>query len=201
MYILVPSILILISLAGMVVIIQRKMPYLRKLSPESHQVSDNLVDDYFPELMQWWRSIPWHTYRQNTLRELEKLLRRMRLALLKVDHLSEALIKKVRKVHVSAQVENGLSETKKAEETKILELKEPERSPLDELKAREQQLIIEISQDPKNATLYETLGDLYVKMGNEADAREAYEAALGFKPDNRELARKYSALLKKDAVA
>lgn len=196
MFIIVPSILIGISLIGIALIVRRKLSYLRKLSPDSHEVGEHLWDDYFPELIHWLGHTKWRESRQAVLRETEKLLRRMRLVLLKVDHISDRLIKKVRRVHLTGHLENTASQLGN-NETLAIEPSKPAEITPEDLKAREQQLIIEIAQNPKNPELYETLGDLYVKMGSAQDAQEAYEAALGFDPDNQALARKYSVLLKK----
>ncbi|MEK9157578.1 MAG: hypothetical protein AAB638_00095 [Patescibacteria group bacterium] len=194
MFIIIPTILIGISIVGMVVIVRRKMPYLRKLSPEAHIAGDSLFGDFFPELVEWYGSINIKDYRQASLREIEKVLRRMRLVFLKIDHASDRLIKKVRHTHLTAELENT-HEVVVPEPVVV-----PEISVEEDLKAREQQLIIDISQDPKNSALYETLGDLYMKMESVSDAKEAYEAALGFNPDNLGIARKYSALLKREEV-
>ena len=199
MFILVPLALIAISLLAIMVIIQRKLPYLRKLSPEAHQVSDQPLQDYFPELIQWLSQIKWRELQQGALRETEKLLRRSRLVISKIDHVSDRLIKKVRKIHLTNHLEQTAPVIEKAPETPVVQNPVVFAEPtMEDLKAREQQLIIEIAQDPKNAELYEILGDLYMKMHSTTDAKEAYEAALGFNPDNQIVARKYSALLKKD---
>lgn len=179
------------------------MPYLRKLSPEAHEVSENMLEDFFPELIAWFNQIPWHQYRQASLQEIEKGLRRLRLIFLKIDHASVRLIQKVRHINHTADLERAVSvqsetsvETVEPEKTAIVAEPAPE-----DFKAQEQQLIIEIAQDPKNVALYEKLGDLYLKMDNIQDAKEAFEAGLGFAPDNQVLARKYSELLKKIEVA
>jgi uncharacterized protein HemY len=198
MFILVPLILIVISLVAMAGIIQRKLPYLRKLSPDAHLVGEHPLQDYFPELMQWLSQIKWREYRQASLREIEKFLRRIRLVLLKVDHISDRLIKKIRRVHLTNHMEQVVPKIEKPVEAVAPQAPVAFLEPtIEDLKAREQQLIIEIAQDPKNAELYEILGDLYMKMESSQDAREAYEAALGFNPDNQVVARKYSVLLKK----
>ncbi len=201
MFIITPLILIGASLLGIAAIVRRKLPYVRKLSPEAHQVGDHLFQDYFPELVQWISHIPWQEYRKTVLREVEKLLRRLRLVLLKVDHVSDRLIKKVRRTHLATHLEQLPSVPEKAEEepATVYPVK-PAEPTQEEMRAQEQQLIIDISQDPKNADLYEKLGDLYVKMDSTQDAKEAYEAALGFSPDNQAIARKYSALLKKTEI-
>ena len=186
----------------MIAIVYRKMPYLRKLSPESHEVSANIFDDFIHELILWFKQIPRHQYRQTSLQEIEKGLRRMRLVFLKIDHASARLIQKIRRTHQVAHLGHAISISPEVS----IEAVAPERMAVvvdptaDDLKGREQQLIIEIAQDPKNAGLYEMLGDLYLKMSNIPDAKEAYEAGLGFNPDNQTLARKYSTLLKQIEV-
>jgi tetratricopeptide (TPR) repeat protein len=199
MFITIPLILIGASIVGMVIIVRRKMPYLRKLSPEAHDISDNILEDFFPELINWFRQIPWRQYRQSSLQELEKGLRRMRLAFLKIDHASARLIQKVRHTHLTTELEHKASvEAEEAAELMIPENMSVVVEPTPEdLKGQEQQLIVEIAQDPKNAALYDKLGDLYLKMGSDQDAREAFEAGLGFDPNNQSMARKYSTLLKK----
>ncbi len=200
MFIIIPLVFVAISLLGIAIIVRPKLPYLRKLSPDAHQVGEHLIEDYFPELVQWVNNIPWREFRKNSLREIEKLLRRLRLILLKIDHVSDRLIKRVRRTHVADHVEQVVNSIEKLPEP-MVSLPTPSEPTLEDLKAQEQQLIIDISQDPKNPQLYETLGDLYVKIGSDQDAQEAYEAALGFNPDNQVLARKYSALLKKKEIA
>ena len=199
MFITVPLVLIGISVIGIAFIVRRKFAYLIKLSPEAHEVSDNIFEDFFPELIKWFSQIPWHQYRQSSLQELEKGLRWMRLAFMKIDHASVRLIQKVRRTHIS----NHLEYTASVQSETSTEVAVPEHMTIvaeptqEDLKGQEQQLIIEIAQDPKNAGLYEKLGDLYLKMDIISDAKEAYEAGLGFGPDNPDLARKYSRLLKK----
>ena len=60
------------------------------------------------------------------------------------------------------------------------------------MKKEEQRLIIEIAKNPKSSSLYETLGDLYVKMNNFTDAKESYEAAIELDPSKEELKKKHS---------
>lgn len=199
MFILFPLFLILASILGITIIAYRKMQYLKKLTPESHEVGDTIFHDLFPEMIHWFKHGHVKEYRQSFLKEIEKLLRRLRLASLKVDHASDALIKKIRKVHLSNHLEQqALRDTRMLENPPSV-LNDPVEieDPLKDLKDQEQQLIIEIAKNPKDASLYERLGDLYMSMHNREEAIEAYEAALGFNPINDVLAQKYSQLLKR----
>src|SRR5271154_1371454 len=105
MFILIPLILILASAIGIAVIVYPKIQYVKKLTPESHEVGTTALHDFFPELTDWFNQIKFKEYQQHTLREIEKSLRRLRLAMLKVDHLSERLIRKIRRVHLSTHIE------------------------------------------------------------------------------------------------
>ena len=65
------------------------------------------------------------------------------------------------------------------------------------LKNEEERLIIEIAQNPKNAALYESLGDLYIEMSNFNDAKESFEAAIELNPQDESIKQKLSSVLEK----
>ncbi len=203
MYLLLPLILILASCLGIAIIVYRKVPYLKKLTPESHEFGSSVFHDFFPELMTWLEQFAAQGYKQRSLVELEKTLRRFRLLSLKIDHMADSLIKKVRRIHVSAALENKVTEEKFKEETVSLEPRHKTMEEvLQELKTQEQNLIIEIAKNPKNPQLYEALGDLYLKLNSPEEAKESFEAALELNPHDLSLAKKYSRLLHKtEAVA
>ncbi|OGN17523.1 MAG: hypothetical protein A3C88_01120 [Candidatus Yanofskybacteria bacterium RIFCSPHIGHO2_02_FULL_50_12] len=190
MFIIVPLTLIIGSLAGIAIIVYRKLPYLKKLTPESHEVGVSMIHDLFPELVDWITRFDLQEYKQQSLRELEKMLRKLRVASLKIDNLADLLIKRIRKVHLSRHLEQVAEKSAELEpvESKVESL-------ANQWKAQEQKLIVDIAQNPKDPHLYEVLGDLYMKINNMADAKEAYEAALGLIPNDEGLARKYSKLL------
>lgn len=197
MYLLLPFLLIVLSAGGIVYIVYRKMPYLKKLTPESHEMSDNIFQDFFPEVMVYANEAKLKEYQKVILQELEKLVRRLRVVTLRVDHLSDRLIKKIRHRHISTHLEHQalLEEQKVAEPDTAIELNK--ESSQEDLKAREQQLIVEIAKNPKEVGLYIELGDLYLAMHNVGEAKESFEAALALNPHDLVLARKYSQLLKK----
>ncbi|OGN08532.1 MAG: hypothetical protein A3C61_01930 [Candidatus Yanofskybacteria bacterium RIFCSPHIGHO2_02_FULL_39_10] len=58
-------------------------------------------------------------------------------------------------------------------------------------------MIIEIAKNPKDAHLYEVLGDLYIEMENFVDAKESYEASIELSPQNGSLKIKLSEALEK----
>ena len=213
MFIIVPLLLIIGSLSGIAIIVHRKLPHLKKLIPETNESGNGIVKDFFPELFAWFGSMEFKSYKQLSLTEVEKFLRRLRVMSLKIDHMSDSMIKKIRKVQLTNHLEKAVIERPSPD----VEPKRAERSSQDQtgqsmaqhsdnigigtLKAREQKLIIDIAQNPKDSELYEELGDLYLKMNSAQDAKESYEAALELNPSDIALARKYSRLLKNTEVA
>src|SRR3990167_4729165 len=75
------------------------MPYLKKLTPESHQMGATLWHDMFPEMIDGFHRIKFREYFTLTLVETEKLLRKIRLVFSKIDRVSNLLITHVRRVH------------------------------------------------------------------------------------------------------
>ncbi len=204
MFITLPLLLIAGSIIGIVLIVHRKLPYLKKLTPESHELGESIFHDFVPEIVPWFDQARMRHYRQITLKELEKFLRQLRVISLKIDHMSDSLIKKIRRLHITTHLEHAAVQQKSEESPPLVTVPAGPsvKDTAEELKSQEQKLIIEIAQNPKDPQLYETLGDLYLKMKNDHDAKEAFEAALGLNPHDQALARKYSRLLKKpEAVA
>ena len=197
MFILIPLVLVLASAAGIFFIVWRKMPYLRKLTVTDVQSGQSIWSDFFPELANGVNSTRLKHYRGVWLLELEKVLRRLRVMSMKMDRMSDSLIKKIRNVterkhekhHGAAAAETGATTFAKAAE--------PIRETIEDFKREEQKLIIEIAKNPKNSALYEVLGDLYMKMSNFADAKESYEAAIELNPANEELKKKHSQAIEK----
>lgn len=195
MFILVPTLLIFASLTGIIYIAYRKMPYLKKLTPESHEVGHTILHDLFPEITDLGQVTKVKEFRQSLLRETEKLLRRLRLVSLKIDHASEALIKRIRKVHLTNHLETQALQLQKDTEIAVQASRDDYSGvtpSMEELKDREQRLILEIARNPKDAQLYGTLGDLYMAMHNKHEAEEAYKAGHELNPSDEVLARKYS---------
>ena len=201
MFILIPLVLVLASAAGIFFIVWKKMPYLKKLTVADVQSGQSMWSDLFPELANGLNSTRLKHYRGVWLLELEKFLRRLRVMSMKMDRMSDSLIKKIRNVtekkhekhHGAAAAETGETTPTFAEQSRS-----SDRSVgADEMKKEEQKLIIEIAKNPKNSALYEILGDLYMKMASYIDAKEAYEAAIELSPAKEELKKKHSQAVEK----
>lgn len=197
MFILVPTVLIVIACIGIAVIVSRKLPYLKKLTPESHEFGPSIFHDFFPEMFQAFSRIHFEEYYASTLRELEKLLRRIRLLFSRIDSASSALISELRTINVKQQVTQEANEapvlppTSPTDPHVEIRSKKSEMSP-SELKAKEQQLIIDIAQHPKDAKLYGALGEVYVQLQNFEDAKDAFEAAIELDKTNETLKHRLS---------
>lgn len=209
MFIIVPLILIAIAIIGISIIVWRKVPYLKKLDIES-------ITNSGPNLFTWreffYDILPEAASQKPKLREfkdiwlseLEKFVRRMRLVSLKLDRLTDRVIRKIRRVNRPSPI----AEIKKEEilkESKLQEgkneTKPAQASNMAELKQKEQSIIIQIAKDPKNSELYKELSDLYVIMEQWADAKESIEAAIAIKPDDEDLKKKKSFILEKNLFA
>lgn len=192
LYLYIPLGLAIGALAGIIVIVWRKRAYLRKLTPESHETGQTIVHDLAPELIDWFRSIPWRQYLRNALVELETFLRNVRGVMSSVDRVSDKVIRRVRTVHqeTARQHEEIVAQRQEEEAAK---LEEPDEIDMDDpvqLKQEEQRLIIAISQDPKDVQLYTRLAQVYMRLQNYSDAIEALEAAIKLEPDDSSIKKR-----------
>ena len=215
MYILIPIALILISFIVVLAIVLRKRSYIDKLfvlnAAGTESGSGISVDrsfnwsaygaEFYPEIKTLLDKFKFHEYKTLWLTEAEKLLRRTRLLSLRVDRLSDTLIKKIRRSHVNGKLNNStpvITTTQEATDSFLKQstVKQESVSP-NFLKNEEQRLIIEIAKNPKNPALYDVLGDLYAEMNNFMDAKESYEAALELNPASEVVKQKLSFALEK----
>lgn len=163
-------------------IIWRKFPYLKKLPVDMEQkMGGSFFSDFFPELHQSFRRLDFSSYQSYFLREFEKFLRRLKVVSLKLEGLANSLIRKIKTNNHYTNGNGGAVEPKKqiAEPVKVF----PVESEVN-YKKEEQSLIIEIAKDPKNPELYRRLGDIYMSMKNFLDAKESWETALKFDPED-----------------
>lgn len=192
-------------------IVLRKFSYLQRLSPEAqHALGPSFWHDLAPELFSAARNVKLREFGHNVLVETEKLLRRIRILFSTVDRWSETLIRKLRRAQrhrvIAVQKEEAVPVPSpapvQAAPAPVVPAEPAVRRPaprpnMELLKQEEQELIISIAQDPKNAKLYLMLGDILVKMKNFNDARESYETVLKLEPENEKAKKKISAVLEK----
>jgi tetratricopeptide (TPR) repeat protein len=205
-YLTIPLLLACIAFIGVWVIVWRKASFLRKLTPESHEVGHTWFHDMAPEAIEWFHGIPWKRYQQDVLVEFEKFLRRARLLFSTVDRMSEQLVRKVRRVNQETakqvvahqeQVQARKEAQEEEQDPDAIDMDDPEQ-----LKQEEQRLIVAIAQDPKDAELYSDLAKVSMRMRNYADAVEAMEQAIKLEPGNEAyLKRLERARRKKEELA
>lgn len=194
MFLIIPLFIIFVSVLAIAYIVWRKVPYLKKLSPEEYPSNSEFLLDFIPELATRYGRGQAKQYKDDLLLEVEKFLRRMRLFFLKIDSISDALIKKIRRSHLGQLPKEVMSieatPVVLADELSKTRVRKSRQLSEEELKKEEQNLIIEIARNPKDAKLYVALGDIYVKMDNLQDAKEALEAALKLDQANEQVKRK-----------
>lgn len=190
MFLFIPLVIASISLSTICFIAWRKFPYLKKISEPSAPAAGeysfaNFFSDLFPEVVYRCKKLDFEAYKNSLLKELEKLLRRLRVISLKIDRLTNSLLWKIK-------TESNKNGAEKAVEFKI-ETKtiSPKKENLAEnLKREEQQLIIEIAKNPKNPELYKKLAEVYIALKNFPDAEESLEAALELDPEDQKVKEK-----------
>jgi len=185
MYLVISLVSILGLALGIVWVVARKLPYLKKLPIDSEQkMAGGFLWEFFPELHQRYRQIDLTAYQGYLLREFEKFLRRLKVISLKLETFSNRLIRKIKtngNYHSGSTVRVVAVETvKSAEETVKIFTAEN----VIDYKKEEQSLIIEIAKDPKNPELYRRLGDIYIVMKNFLDAKDSLTTSLKFDPDD-----------------
>lgn len=208
LYLTIPLAIAAVALLAVGVVVLRKMPYLRKLTPEAHEVGDTILHDFAPEAVDWFRGIPWRQYLHRLLAELEGGLARLRGAMFALGRASDAALKSVRKAGQQAArshevVVAQLEEEKKAKvEEAERDLDEVDMDDPAELKAEEQRLIVAIAQHPRDHKLYSDLARVSMRLGSYGDAVEALQQATKLEPGNEEYTKRLErAKNRRDAAA
>ena len=207
MFLLIPFLFLIFSTIGVAVIVFRKKSYLNKLSIlNTNGSGENAVlgfswktygTDFFPEIKVLIDKIEFTKYRAHWLVEVEKFLRKARVLSLRMDRVSDLMIKKIRRIHLNDKLNGHTSSEHEVVENPITGMAGSTTMSTTFLKNEEERLIIEIAKNPKDGKLYEQLGDLYVEMNNFIDAKESYEAAIELSPQNIHLKEKLSSALEK----
>jgi len=201
MYFYIPFGIFIVSLIAIIWIISRKFVYLKKLSPEAiepNSVEIGFWTEMFPEISSFFRRINLRQHGVTILSEFEKTLRKLRLISMKVDTLTNRLIHRVRK-STKQQEAIIIKAAEKEEEDKPIDvdLFELGGASRDELKQKEQHLIIEIAKNPKDAPLYKELGSLYMRTGELDDAKQSFEKVIELEPEDEATKRKLGRVISK----
>jgi hypothetical protein len=192
LFVIVPLAIVVVAVIALTVLVWRKWPYLKKLEPESHRVGDTFLHDLAPETVDRFRTFSWKALWRRVLLVLDETLSTIRAFFVRIDRASARLMKSVRRTHETVEREQQRDEERRTEpepEPRVDEERSRQEAEQARLKQREQQLIVDIAQDPKQVERYKELSSVYKRLGAKQDAAEVLRAALKVEPDNEDLKR------------
>ncbi len=192
MFFIIPLVIFIIAIFVGGYVIYIKLPYLRKVSPEVMMTS-HTHQGFWAELVP---SLFGPNVRQNLRKsfvEFLKSLSQVSQWIRKVWQTFDSLTDKIggvlrRKGNETAAT--AVSEMVSIQMSKSVTDKES-------IKHQEQDLIIQIAQNPKNPQLYEKLGKIYLELGEIDDARQSFMQALEFDPASVSIKQELDKILKK----
>ena len=206
LYLILPPIIIVISLALIIFLISRKSSEIeKKILENKEKESSKLVISLKAKVLhvlerisQWFKifSLKFHNWNENKLKILRRRKTEVNVAKEKFDKEEKVNNKKiipdVRKI--SIQVSKREQEEMRARK---LEVKRRKRDYLEGAmiskkvvypdsvrKELEEALIERIAADPRDIEAYERLGDYYISQNNNKDATECYRQVLKLNPQN-----------------
>jgi tetratricopeptide (TPR) repeat protein len=203
----IPFGIFLASVLLIVWVIARKFVYLKKLAPEvitnTAAAQKSFWAELFPELVVSFKKIKFREWKIAILAEFEKFLRKVRLIFLKVEAVTNQLIHKIRRTTVYQEEvlnQESRQEVEVEEKKESLTVStEKNGDTVRDWKEEEQELIMEIAKNPKNADLYKKLGNLYLEAGEWIDASESFKKALELDPEDTSVKMKLERVSKKTA--
>lgn len=211
-------------LAGIAIIILRKIPVLLKLpaEPQEGQTQPFLGKILLQKILLRIRGLKYSSYPALFSKWLEKTLRKTRVLILKIDNIFVNLIGKSREksqiwtVRSRAWMEQHrlkkiqkLQVLEKLDQAEIIETiqkakeevrKEADGKKIDEAApekvkfSEEKNCIDMIARDPRNVDAYKRLGFLYCEQGNKDDAKNCFKQVLKLNPDDLEVIGKMKEL-------
>lgn len=190
MFELLPQILIIVSIAGIIFVVARKIPSLSQI-PEDIKISDVSgarkkkikTPNFINKLWLKTKSFRYSEYFHKTLELSEKILRKLKVVFLKLENRAadwaELLKAQSQKVRIRRE---GIGIQINPEPEKDIESKIVHSSSIadsaEELNKLEEKFIAAIAKNPRDIKAYKELGGLYIKKNNISDAREAFQQVL-----------------------
>ncbi|MDP3794650.1 MAG: hypothetical protein Q8R13_01840 [bacterium] len=163
-----------VSLGGMAYLVIRALPRMRQL-PEQAPIPRAKWEHIVIAVRD---NMYWRKWQPRVMAFLARFLHRSRLGTLKMDNRLSRWIESVRKRSrlMSARSHSWFLERqlarKKAPVISFAVLAE------EKLKAKEDELLKRIQENPKDPAAYREIGEIYERMGNQSDASEAVAAAV-----------------------
>lgn len=174
MFFWIPLILVFGGVAGIGYIVWPKFREV-KMKGDLPEIKEDFWHLMFPELIQFFNLVQsrFKVFKQNVAVDYEKFLRRIRILSLRTDNFVNKLLEKRQKNGIKKEFKeaNGHSNGQAINAY---------------FKVKENNLIAEISKNPKDKNLYKSLAALYMESKMYDDAEEAYNVVLELDPDDLE---------------
>lgn len=199
MFDLLPQIIIIISIAGIIFILAKKIPALSSFS-DNKKISDINGDKKIktPDAIQkiWLKikSFKYSAYFHKSLELSEKVLRKLKILFLKLENIISSWAESIRQQSQKVKIRRegiGIEVKSKNNKEKIHitasdSKTAQEQRELEEFKKAEEEFIQAITRNPRDAENYRKLGELYAQKNNIDDAREAFRQILKINPSDKD---------------
>jgi len=204
MFDLLPQIIIIISIAGIIVIIARKIPQI-PASKEKKKVDINSAESKIKapnSLNKVWLKIKGFRYSEHShkiLGFLEKILRKLKVFFLKLENKITNWAERLRihsqKVKTRREGMDVKIESDGEENTQSLNLDSHIKTSGENTADKtEEEYIAAITKNPRDLEAYRNLGNVYVRKNDIKDAREAFRQILRISPSDKDAEMKLRSL-------
>jgi len=214
-YSLIPPVLIVLSIIGIIVFLVKKSSKVDDIIREDLDAEKELLSEkgLMGKMKNKIKRIRWEDVKHFFLGIMERITRKSRIIFLKLESKFGEISNDIRSKR-QARINRKVNEVKKAEERnhknqdteekkapleikKLYEEDEKEVRPMlsdkitvpeaiNENKDKLEELLIErIAINPKDIEAYERLGEYYVDIKNNADAKECFKQVIKLNPGNR----------------
>jgi len=201
MFELIPQIIITISIAGIIVLVARKLPQISSLPEDKKTLDMNgsnqkfKVPSIFRKILAKIKSFKRSKFLHDLLDLFEKLLRKAKVVFLKIENKITDWAEKIKQRSQQVKdrrkgIEVQVNHVTRDDEVKFTNIQQQGRLrsssygvPMEEI---EQKYIDAISSNPRDIAVYKKLGKLYQEHGNMEDAKEVYKAILKIDPNDEE---------------
>ncbi len=212
MFELIPQIIIIVSVAGIIVLVARKMPQISALSEEKKILDMSGTNQRFkvPGILKRIKakikSFKRSKFLHDLLDSFEKLLRKAKVVFLKIENKITDWAEKIKKRSQQVKEQRKGIEimvNHRMQDSDDNEVKFTNVHKQDRLRSSsygvskeeiEQRYIDAISSNPRDIAVYKKLGKLYQEHGNMEDAKEVYKAILKIDVNDEEAKNQLSLL-------
>ncbi len=190
MYELVAKLIIVLSVAGVLVIILRKISEFKNMPAEDIQ---SLVQraEKPGKISQKIKKINYQNIIRSVVIKLEKILKKLRAIALRSDNWFEQWIQilknKEKEFKAKARFSKNQLEIRQVEEERPKSKKEGEK---EQFVVKEKKYIETIIKNPRDVKTYRSLGLLYLAQKNYKDAKESFKQILKINSKDKEAKKK-----------